>query len=290
LGRKARDVKQACPFGYWEAVDRRAAWESVKPGAVVAGLSDMLVSRRAVLGGTVAAGASLLLTQKVRAAEGGKCYIPITPCDQGDATHVHCSKVEGMAQGDSFRNKADESCYKIASVKPVEKYGVLATGVSGESDGCEDCGPGDAPDWAGNPNAAFAMRTIGVTAVGVQTDGNDQITTSGSFLDWIYFNAIPGSSTLFYVGEGSVLSIEKRQTGFTYTDTKLLFSVSGGRPLLVAEPTTEMGYAYISLSDWEGWPSSGQNKLYNNRNTEALYFGGDGGIGWTGGTIELVSK
>ena len=143
LNQKARDLQQACPFGYWESVDRRAAWESVKPRAVVAGLSDMLLSRRSLLGGAAAAGASLLLPQRVRAAGGGLCYIEITPCDQGEATQIHCSKVEGKAAGYIFRNTArgDKNCYRIRSVKPQGRCGLLAVGVNTNTEGCGDCKP-----------------------------------------------------------------------------------------------------------------------------------------------------
>lgn len=248
LNTKARDVKQACPFGYWEEVDRRAAWSSVKPRAVVAGLSDLLMSRRAMLGGTLAAGGSLLLTRKVQASESGKCYVKIKPCGgEGDATHVYCSDVLNKPNGFKFRNKAkgDGNCYEIDGVELYAQYGVLATIISGDSDGCENCGeespaPCNCPSGLGTEyqvtgGEPFTVESSGgclwtVTESGY---GDGEFFDGDLFLDtdncyWVLEYAYNDP------GPGSTVGLYRKITGQTPKGTYILVSDEGTNPA----PTT----------------------------------------------------
>ena len=174
LNQKARDLKQACPFGYWESVDRRAAWESMKPRAVVAGLGDLLLSRRSLLGGAAAAAAALLLPAKAWAADDSPCLIPIAGCDGGAAKLVPCHLVAKRKLGSAFRNAGDGKCYSISGLKPVARLigDRLATSADGEYDGCANCPPnpeGLPPDGQ-CPNDGVTRYIVSggpVTSVGI---------------------------------------------------------------------------------------------------------------------------
>ena len=129
LTRKARDVKQACPFGYWDAADAAAARAAKQPAAVVTGVLQRTLSRRGVIGGGVASLVALAAGRPAFGAEGeDDCYIEVSATDGGEGTHVKCSNVQGKDSGDAFKGKApddtESTCYEISGAVPVSGEGV----------------------------------------------------------------------------------------------------------------------------------------------------------------------
>ncbi|MEM9753209.1 MAG: hypothetical protein AAF916_07460 [Planctomycetota bacterium] len=160
LTRKARDVKQACPFGYWERADEDAARVANRPDVVLGrvasdvgeSLNDRVratlgwdrihATRRGVLAGGVGGALAAWVGLPVRAQSGGEqdCYVSITPCpdSDGEKTHVRCASVDGKKADAYIRDGRD--CYQLDGASlyrgsvPSEKVATSA----GDVDNCSD--------------------------------------------------------------------------------------------------------------------------------------------------------
>ncbi len=173
LSRKARDIKEDCPFGYWPAPDTQPkpiivsdVREAVETAAAVIGDFEQqqqrlkqqpssaqrcpncggYLSRREFLGHSlVAATAMGLAAPRIFAQSSENTqYVKVKPCVVGEGTHIKCSYANGRMEGEVFYAKEDGNTYRLENYieKDEENVRKLITPNGDWVCCCDECGLG----------------------------------------------------------------------------------------------------------------------------------------------------
>lgn len=146
LNKKARDVKESCPLGYWPTLDgaamqpeTSAARDGSLPG--VPGLAYDLLTRRHFIGTALGALASAVVVRPSWAAENDACYVTLTACGPNGQSGVYtdCSVVEGWEIGKVYEG-GDGECYTLSENPPTNQAGTNQVMLlAGAKEDCQEC-------------------------------------------------------------------------------------------------------------------------------------------------------
>lgn len=168
LSKKALDVKESCPFGYWPTLDGAALLPEISgtdreslsrvaqiPG--VPGLAYDLLTRRHFIGTALGALATAFVVRPSWASEDDACYVTLAACGPSgqSGAYTDCSAVEGWELGKVYEG-SDGECYTLSESPPSSQAGAnQVTLLAGAKEDCQECEEDNNPD-PGNPTCVIA--------------------------------------------------------------------------------------------------------------------------------------